>query len=244
MENETGRRIKKLRADNGREYVSQRMETILKNSGIQHQLTVPYSPQQNGLAERMNRTLVEKARSMIVAADLLIKYWAEAISTAAYLVNRSPTKSLRNMTPEEAWTGTKPDLSHLRESGCKTFAYILKEKSRKWDEKAQKNIFVGYCKNSVGYRLLDVEIKSVFKSRDVVFIEHPHKLQIEAAQKTNNDSRPIPFETFEKQRNTVNDESSEYETEDERDKESDAENFTGQKEVLSDVEIVEEAGAT
>lgn len=83
VENETSGKIKKLRTDNGGEYIGKKMETALKDFGIQHQLTIPYSPQQNKLAEQMNRTLVERARSMLVDAELPICYWAEAISTAA-----------------------------------------------------------------------------------------------------------------------------------------------------------------
>lgn len=169
VENETGQRIKKLRMDNGREYVNQNLERTLRNSGIKYQLTVPYSPQLNGLAERMDRTLVEKARSMLFESDLPTCYWAE-VSTAAYLVNRSPTKGLKNITPEEAWSEKKPDLTQLRVF-CKALAYVFKEKCKKWDKKARDCVFVGYCTDSPSYRLMDPVTRTIFKNRDVVFYE-------------------------------------------------------------------------
>lgn len=118
----------------------------------------------------MNRTLVEKARSMLFESDLPTCYWAKAVSTAAYLVNRSSTKGLKNITPEEAWTGKKPDLTHLRVF-CKALAYVPKEKCKKWDTKVRDCVFVGYCTDSPGYRLMDPVTRTIFKSRDVVFYE-------------------------------------------------------------------------
>ncbi|CAG4913470.1 unnamed protein product [Colias eurytheme] len=108
VENQLNRRIKILRSDNGLEYVNDNFSNFLKGAGIVHQTSTPYTPEQNGTAERMNRTLIEKARCMMLNANLPKVYWAEAIHTAAYLVNRSPTRSLSYKTPEEMWTGMKP----------------------------------------------------------------------------------------------------------------------------------------
>ena len=113
VENYTGKRIKTLRSDNDGEYISTTFTQYLKSQGIQHQLTIPYTPEQNGVAERANHTIVEKARSMLYARDMDLKFWAEAVSTAIYLKNRNPTKALNNMTPEQAWTGEKPSVAHL-----------------------------------------------------------------------------------------------------------------------------------
>jgi transposase InsO family protein len=95
VEKQTGKEIKVLRTDNGTEYVNARMNNILKVNGICHERTVPYSPEQNGVSERLNRTLVEKARTMLIEAGLPLEYWAEAAATATYLKNRSPTKALK-----------------------------------------------------------------------------------------------------------------------------------------------------
>ena len=122
---QTGRNIKVLRTDNGGEYVNNRMKRYLSSSGIIHQTTVPYSPQQNGIAERANRTIVEKARCMLFEAKLSKKLWAEAVLTATYLMNRSPHQAL-TLTPIELWSGKKPDLSHLRVFGTQAMAYIPK----------------------------------------------------------------------------------------------------------------------
>lgn len=92
-ERQTGEKIKVLRTDNGKEYVNQRLKAILKDSGIIHQQTMRYTPQ-NGLAERMNRSIVEKARTLLSDARLGKDYWGEAVSTSVYLLNRSPTKRL------------------------------------------------------------------------------------------------------------------------------------------------------
>ncbi|GBP01231.1 Retrovirus-related Pol polyprotein from transposon TNT 1-94 [Eumeta japonica] len=95
--------------------------------------------------------------------------------TAAYITNRTPTRTLNYKTPEEVWSGRKPDLSHMRIFGCEAMMHIPKEKLKKWDSKSCKMIFVGYCEDSKGYRLLDPKTKTVTKSRDVVFLENSIK---------------------------------------------------------------------
>lgn len=171
VQNQLNAKIKILRTDNGTEYLSNSFSNILKDSGISHQTTNPYTPEQNGLAERANRTLVEKARCMLINANLQKQYWAEAVSTAAYLINRSPTRTLEYSTPEEIWSGKKPDVSHLKIFGCEVMVHVPKEKTRKWDSKARKMIFIGYCENTKGYKVIDPKTRSATRSRDVVFLE-------------------------------------------------------------------------
>ena len=119
--NNAGRAIRTLRTDNGDDYLSSAFQNYLKENGIRHELTVPRSPQQNTVSERMNRTLVESARSMIAHAALSNIFWAEAISAAAYVRNRLPTASLKEReTPYERWYGRKPDVSYFRVFGCMT----------------------------------------------------------------------------------------------------------------------------
>ena len=113
-ENSSGRRLKVLRTDRGGEYTSTEFEEFLESAGIRHERTIPKTPQQNGVSERMNRTLVESVRSMLVDAKLPHEFWAEALSTAVYLRNRSPTKAVDGMTPFEAWVKKKPSVSHLQ----------------------------------------------------------------------------------------------------------------------------------
>ena len=153
------------------EYTSSEFKAYLKAEGVRHELTIPKNPEQNGVAERMNRTLVETARSMLVGANLPHRFWAEALSTATYLRNRSPTKAVFDMTPCEAWTGEKPQVEKLRVFGCQAFVHIPKDERRKLDSKSKKCLLLGYGTTTTGYRLYDPLKKKVLYSRDVVFNE-------------------------------------------------------------------------
>jgi transposase InsO family protein len=111
VENKSGHQIQRLRIDNGGEYVKNNFTSYCTTQGIQMQHIVPYTPQQNGVSERKNRTLKEMANCVIQSKRLSLKYWAEAINCENYIVNHTPTKDLKNITPEEAWTKIKPDVS-------------------------------------------------------------------------------------------------------------------------------------
>ena len=169
--NMTEKKIKILRSDNGGEYTSKEFSNYLKEKGIQHQLSVPRTPQQNGVAERMNRTIQETARSMMHNAEQDKKFWAEAVCTAVMIRNRSPTVSVDNMTPYECFYGRKPDVSHFKVFGCKAYMHVPKENRKKWDSKTKKCIFVGYSITSKGYRLYDPVSRKICVSRDVLFDE-------------------------------------------------------------------------
>ena len=172
VSNDSGERIGTLRSDNGGEYLSKEFRSYLKSRGIHHELTVPYSPQQNGVAERMNRTLLETARSMMAHAGLPGKYWAEAVETASYIRNRTPTSALDgNKTPLEAWSGRKPNVSNMKVFGCIAYAHVPDTQRQKLDQKAVKLRFVGYSVQSKGYRLLDEKTSQVYTRRDVIFNE-------------------------------------------------------------------------
>ena len=171
VENASGKKMKVLRTDGGGEYTSTEFEEFLKSAGIRHEQTIPKTPEQNGVAERMNRTLVESVRSMLSDANLPHTFWAEALSTAVYLRNRSPTKAVSGKTPYEAWMGKKPSVSHLRVFGCRAFAHVPKDERGKLDQKAKSCILVGYGEETKGYRLYDANKKKVILSRDVIFNE-------------------------------------------------------------------------
>ena len=123
MENLTDKRVKTLRTDNGLEFCSESFRAHCAKAGIQRHKTVRHTPQQNGVAERMNRTLLNKARCMMFNAGMPKSFWGEAIMTPAYLVNRSPSSAISFKTPEEMWSNKPPDLSHLRPFGCSAFAH-------------------------------------------------------------------------------------------------------------------------
>ena len=169
---DAGRAIGTLRTDNGGEYLSSAFQNYLKERGIRHELTVPHSPQQNGVSERMNRTLVESARSMIAHAGLSNIFWAEAISAAAYVRNRLPTTTLKEReTPYERWYGRKPDVNHFRVFGCMAYAHVPDCERRKLDTKSKRMRFVGYSLTSKGYRLFDETNQKLYIRRDVEFNE-------------------------------------------------------------------------
>lgn len=170
-ENSTGQKLCVLRTDGGGEYTSREFQDYLREQGIRHETTVPKTPEQNGVAERMNRTVVETARCMLAEAELPRTFWAEAVSTAVYLRNRSPTSAVDGMTPYEALTGEKPVVSNLRVFGCLVYAHIPKDERQKFDSKARRCVFLGYGTTTKAYRLFDIERRRVFHSRDVIFDE-------------------------------------------------------------------------
>lgn len=162
------KRISKLTVDQGREYGSKEQKAFYKRKGIQIQPTVAYSPQQNGVAERFNRTLVEKVRTMLIDSNMPKYMWCEAVLAGTYILNRCPTASLSdNRTPAEYWTGVKPDLSKLRIFGCKAFAWVPGQLRKKLDNKSREAVMVGYAPN--GYRLWDRSSRKIFIARDIKF---------------------------------------------------------------------------
>ncbi|KAG7306736.1 hypothetical protein JYU34_008164 [Plutella xylostella] len=174
VENYQNKRIKILRTDNGCEYCSNEFRDFLKHEGIIHQKTNPYTPEQNGLSERNNRTIVERARCLLFEAELDKKFWAEAANTAVYLKNRSIASGIEK-TPYEMWFSRKPDLQHLRVFGSTVMVHIPKEKRTKWDKKSMRHILVGYCENVKGYRIYNPVNNQVSTSRDVVIQEKPKR---------------------------------------------------------------------
>ena len=171
-EKQTGHSVKALRSDNGGEYVSNAFKDYCKSSGIRQEFTIPYSPQQNGVAERANRTIMESVRSMLFQSSLPSTFWAEAVSTAVYLKNRSPSSYIKDSTPYERWHEKKPDVGNLRVFGCNAFVHIPKEKRHgKLDPRSNCCVFVGYPNESKGYKLYNLETKQMLRSRDVIFME-------------------------------------------------------------------------
>ncbi|UYV75574.1 hypothetical protein LAZ67_13000650, partial [Cordylochernes scorpioides] len=179
---ESGKNIQTIWTDNGREYVNRQVEDFLNQSGIKHQLTVPYSPAQNGVAERKNRSLMEMTRCMLFDSGLPQSLWAEAVTTANYLHNRIPSKAT-DKTPFELWTNRKPSLKHLKRFGCKAFAYIPKIKRNKLDGKVIEGIFLGYDDRSKGYRILH-DTDNITISRSVKFIEKENGFHLASTKTT------------------------------------------------------------
>lgn len=160
-----------LRSDNGSEYTSSQFEGFLQQSGIFHQKSVVYTPQQNGVCERKNRIIMDMSRCLLFEKKLPKLFWAEAANTAVYLLNRSATKSLDSKTPFEAWHEVKPDVSNLKVFGCVCYTLVPEPKRSKLDERSKLAIFIGYNNHSKGYRVFNLESQKVEVCRSVKFDE-------------------------------------------------------------------------
>ena len=151
--------------------MSKEFNAFLAERGIKHQCTVLYTPHQNGVAERKNRSLMEMACGMVKSQFLPHAFWLEAVMCVTYVLNRCPTKALQSITPYEAWHGRKPFVAHLRVFGCLPYALVSWQHCRKLVDKVVKCIVVGYSSKSKGYRLYHPQTKRILVSRDVVFVE-------------------------------------------------------------------------
>uniref|UniRef100_A0A2N9GJC7 Integrase catalytic domain-containing protein n=1 Tax=Fagus sylvatica TaxID=28930 RepID=A0A2N9GJC7_FAGSY len=171
VENQTGRKIKCLRTDNGTEYRDGDFLKFCEEYGIKRHFTVRKTPQQNGVAERLNRTITETARCLRLNAELPKIFWAEAVDMACYIINRSPRVALDGKVAEEVWTGQEVDYSFMRIFGCPAYVHISGEDRSKLDPKSKKCIFLGFKKGVKGYKLWDLVAQKVVISRDVVFDE-------------------------------------------------------------------------
>ncbi|CAG4960563.1 unnamed protein product [Colias eurytheme] len=174
VEKQTQKSIKILRTDNGGEFCSTEFESFLDKEGIVHQKTNPHTPEQNGLCERLNRTVVERARCLLFDAKMEKKFWAEAVNTAVYLRNRTLASGLQK-TPYELWCGRKPNLDHIRVFGSPAMVHVPKINRTKWDKKAEKYILLGFAENTKGYRLYNPRTKKITTSRDVIIMETSRK---------------------------------------------------------------------
>lgn len=159
-----GRIPKAIRSDRGGEYIGKSFIDFLKSEGIENQFTAPYTPQQNGRAERKNRTLIEMARCLLIDANLPNCFWGEAVTTANYIQNIVLTRST-NFTPHELWYGIKPSVQNIHVFGSKCFVHTPAQRRQKLDNKACEMIFPGYDTNSKSYRCYNQTTKSVVVSR-------------------------------------------------------------------------------
>lgn len=176
VENKFGKPMRILRSDNGTEFCNANMNKYLESRGIQRETTAPYTPEQNGKSERDNRTIIESARTMLLAKDLPPTLWAEATNTAVYIMNRTSKSAAGDITPYELWVGKQPSLDHIRIFGSEAYMHIPKQLTTKFDAKSKRVILVGYARDSTNYRLYDPVTKKVLTSRDVIFNEKNEKL--------------------------------------------------------------------
>ena len=172
VKNQFGKTIKILRSDNAKEYFSSDLSSFLSSQGILHQSTCPHTPQQNGIAERKNRHLVETARTLLLNANVPTNHWGDAILTACFLINRMPSSSLHNKIPHSIIFPNEP-LYNVppRVFGCTCFIHDLSPGLDKLSARAIKCVFLGYSRLRKGYRCYSPDTRKYYMSADVTFFE-------------------------------------------------------------------------
>lgn len=160
-----------LRSDNGTEFTSNVMQNYLSNQGILHQTSCVGTPQQNGIAERKNRDLLEKTRAIMLHANVPKRFWSHAIQTAAYIINRLPSRVLNFKSPFEVLRGKTGGFEHLRVFGCVCFVHIQASHRGKLDARAAKCVLLGYSSTQKGYKCYDPTLRKLYVTRDVRFDE-------------------------------------------------------------------------
>ena len=171
MENLTGKKIKVLRSDNGGEYVDKDFADFCSKEGIRREWADPYNLEQNGVAEKKDRTIVEATRAMMYDQDMPKFLWAEACNTTVYVQNRTPHRALGKITPEKVCTGKTPKVGHFRIFGSLAYCRIPEQKRKKLDQTTEKEYLVEYSENAKAYRIYLPGSKKVVVQRDVKFME-------------------------------------------------------------------------
>lgn len=171
VENSPDKRIMTFRTENGGEFKSREFTEYCEEAGISRHFSAPYSPQQNGVVERRNRTLIEMSRSLLKEMKMPNYFWGEAVRHSTYLLNRLPTRALTGITPYEAWSGKKPHMEHLKVFGCVAHMKVPAVNLKKLDNRSKMVICLGKEPGSKAYRLYDPKAQSICVSRDVIFEE-------------------------------------------------------------------------
>lgn len=171
IENQSEKKIKVLRTDNGTDYKSNEFQCYCREVGIKRESTTLHTPEQNGVAEWKNCSIVEVVCAMLHDQGLPKFLWVEAGNTTVYVQNRCSHQALDSKTLDEIFTGKKPDVSHFRIFGSPVYFHVLKEKRSKLGAFWKKGIFVGYSENFKGYRIYVASQKEVEISYDVTFDE-------------------------------------------------------------------------
>jgi hypothetical protein len=170
-QNEFDTKIKKVRSDNGTEFKNTNIEKILDEEGIGHEFSVPYTPQQNGIVERKNRTLIEVATTILDEYKVSDQFWAEAINTACHAINRLYLHKILNKIAYELLLGKKPNVSYFRVVGSKCFLLNKKPKNSKFAPKVDEGFLLGYASNAHSYRVFNKTSGCVEVACDVTFDE-------------------------------------------------------------------------
>ncbi|UYV80846.1 hypothetical protein LAZ67_19001950 [Cordylochernes scorpioides] len=181
-------RINSLGGNNGTEFINKNLETFIESKGIKHELTTPYTPRSNGRVERANRTLLDKGRTLLADSQLPLHFWAEAVNTAAYLYNLTPTTNDPDTTPMEKWKGKKPSVSHIMRFGCEVFYKLENHQRHKLEAKSKRGIFVGYSRYRRAYRVFDITARVILETADIHFRENNNVISEEKQNDNNTDT--------------------------------------------------------
>jgi transposase InsO family protein len=171
VQNEFDGKIKKIRSDNGTEFKNTQVEDHLDKEGIKHEFLAPYTPQQNGVAERKNRTLIEMARTMLDEYKTSDQFWTETVNMTCHASNCLYLHKLLKKTPYEHFTGNKPNVSYFRVFGSKCYILQKRSKSLKFAPKFYEGFMLGYDSNSCAYRVFNKDSSCVETTCGVVFDE-------------------------------------------------------------------------
>ncbi|GJV69455.1 putative ribonuclease H-like domain-containing protein [Tanacetum coccineum] len=177
IENQLNQKVKIIRSDNGTEFKNRVMLEFCGEKGIKQEFSNARTPQQNGVAERMNRTLIEAARTMLADSHLPTTFWAEAVNTACYTFNRVRVTKPQNKTPYELLFGHKPILSYIRPFGCHVTILNTLSPLGKFDGKSDEGFLVGYSVNSKAFRVYNLVTKRVEVNLHVNFLEEKPNVQ-------------------------------------------------------------------
>ena len=202
VENQKERKIKIIRSDRGGEYFSTEFDKFCEDHGIIHQKSAPFTPQQNGLAERKNRTLVDMVNAMILNAGLPFNLWGEALLTACYIHNRVPSKRT-HISPYEIWNGRKPNLNYFKVWGCIAYYRLPDSQRTKLGSRGIKSVFVGYAQNSKAYRLLDLESNVIVESIHVEFFENSFVKSQTMNEPEKDQNTSIAYDPLTKRKDTI-----------------------------------------
>ncbi|GJY32556.1 putative ribonuclease H-like domain-containing protein [Tanacetum coccineum] len=172
IENLVDLKVKIIRSDNGTEFKNKVMDDFCREKGIKREYSVARTPQQNSVAERRNRTLIEAARTMLADSKLPTTFWAEAVSTACYVQNRVLVVKPHNKTPYELFRGFKPALSFMRPFGCHVTILNTLDSLGKFDGKSDEGFFVGYSLSSKAFRVYNTRTRRVEENLHIGFLEN------------------------------------------------------------------------
>jgi hypothetical protein len=170
-QNEFELKVKKIRSDNGSEFKNLQVEEYLEEEGSKHELSAPYTPQQNGVVERNNRSLIDMARTMLGEYKTPKRFWSEAVNTTCHAINRLYLHHVLKKTSYELLTGNKPNVSYFRVFGSKCYILVKKGRHSKFAPKAVEGFLLGYDSNTKAYRVFNKSSGLVGLSSDVIFDE-------------------------------------------------------------------------